>query len=50
MTAPADAGCDRALETAIMTTLEYRDLEMVGRMLSVVPNASPLLMEKEGRI
>lgn len=35
-------GCDRALDTAVMTAREYRDPEVVARLLAVAPEATHL--------
>ncbi|AZD25440.1 5'-methylthioadenosine phosphorylase [Pseudomonas chlororaphis subsp. aurantiaca] len=40
-------GCDRALDTAVMTAPEHRDPRMVERLLSVAPNATHLSANKE---
>ncbi|WP_206957604.1 S-methyl-5'-thioadenosine phosphorylase [Trinickia acidisoli] len=44
---PCRCGCDRALETAVMTAPEYRDPKMVERLLSVAPHALHLSSTKE---
>ncbi|MEX5567499.1 S-methyl-5'-thioadenosine phosphorylase [Pseudomonas syringae] len=36
------AGCDHALDTAVMTAPEHRDPEMIARLLTVAPNATHL--------
>ncbi|OHX14279.1 S-methyl-5'-thioadenosine phosphorylase [Chromobacterium sphagni] len=36
-------GCDRALETAVMTAPALRDPDMLARLLTVAPNATHLL-------
>jgi 5'-methylthioadenosine phosphorylase len=40
-------GCDRALETAVMTAPEHRDPKMVDRLRSVAPNALRVSSTKE---
>ncbi|KAB0499313.1 S-methyl-5'-thioadenosine phosphorylase [Pseudomonas lini] len=40
-------GCDRALDTAVMTAPEHRDPAMVDRLLTVAPNAMHLRSNKD---
>ncbi|MGF6126226.1 5'-methylthioadenosine phosphorylase [Pseudomonas frederiksbergensis] len=40
-------GCDRALDTAVMTAPEHRDPAMVARLLTVAPNATHLRSNKD---
>lgn len=40
-------GCDHALDTAVMTAPEQRDPQMVARLLTVAPNATHLLANKD---